>query len=164
MSKNHQNLKNIINSIKDQNYITIEQFKELKYYSIQPGGFSQKNKKSNENQKIIFKALLNMMESQEDFNFIKSIKKHPSKIISKNFKDNLDNDNSSQEIEVVTKDLPSYSICAGNPCVIKKMRFSDDVIKLLEDLKWWDKSVEEIQKIIPIITKANPTKEDLINI
>ena len=106
MAKNHQNLKDIIKSIKDQNYITIEQFNELKYYSIQPGGFSQKNKKSNENQKIIFKALLNMMESQEDFNFIKSIKKHPSKIISKNFKDNLDNDNSSQEIEVVTKDLP----------------------------------------------------------
>ena len=106
MAKNHQNLKDIIKSIKDQNYITIEQFNELKYYSIQPGGFSQKNKKSNENQKIIIKALLNMMESQEDFNFIKSIKKHPSKIISKNFKDNLDNDNSSQEIEVVTKDLP----------------------------------------------------------
>ena len=65
---------------------------------------------------------------------------------------------------VVTKDLPSYSICCGNPCVIKKMRFSDDVIKLLEDLKWWDKSVEEIQKIIPIITKASPTKDELIKL
>ena len=62
---------------------------------------------------------------------------------------------------VVTKDLPSYSICCGNPCAIKKMRFDDDIIKILEELKWWDKSVEEIQKIIPIITKANPTKEEL---
>ena len=44
------------------------------------------------------------------------------------------------------------------------MRFSDDVIKLLEDLKWWDRSVEEIQKIIPIITKASPTKEELIKL
>ncbi|MBP5342318.1 helix-turn-helix domain-containing protein [bacterium] len=65
---------------------------------------------------------------------------------------------------VVTKDLPSYSICAGNPCAIKKMRFDDDIIKILEELKWWDKSVDEIQKIIPIITKANPSKEELIKL
>ena len=65
---------------------------------------------------------------------------------------------------VVTKDLPSYSICAGNPCVIKKMRFSDDIINILEELKWWDKSVDEIQKIIPLITKANPTKEELLRL
>jgi virginiamycin A acetyltransferase len=63
---------------------------------------------------------------------------------------------------VVTKDLPSYSICCGNPCVIKKMRFSEDIIKILEELKWWNKSIDEIQKIIPIITKANPTKEELL--
>ena len=62
---------------------------------------------------------------------------------------------------VVTKDLPSYSICAGNPCVIKKMRFDDEIIKLLEDIKWWNKSIEEIKKIIPIITKANPLKDEL---
>ena len=62
---------------------------------------------------------------------------------------------------VVTKDLPSYSICAGNPCVIKKMRFDDEIIKLLEDVKWWNKSIEEIKKIIPIITKANPLKDEL---
>ena len=33
--------------------------------------------------------------------------------------------------------------------------------KLLEKIKWWDRSIEEIQKIILIITKANPTKEEL---
>ena len=106
MSKIHQNLKDIIKSIKDQNYITVEQYNELKYYSTQPGGFSQKDKNSNEYQKIIFKALLNMQESNEDLNFIKSIKKHPSKIISANFSDELNNENSSNEIEVVNKDLP----------------------------------------------------------
>ena len=42
----HQDLKDIIKSIKEKNYITIEEFNELKYYSIQPGGFSQKNKNS----------------------------------------------------------------------------------------------------------------------
>ena len=101
----HQDLKDIIKSIKEKNYITIEEFNELKYYSIQPGGFSQKNKKSNENQKIIIKALLNMMETQEEINFIKNIKKHPSKKISNNFKD-IDSINNSQEIDVVNKDLP----------------------------------------------------------
>ena len=101
----HQDLKDIIKSIQEKNYITIEEFNELKYYSIQPGGFSQKNKKSNENQKIIIKALLNMMETQEEINFIKNIKKHPSKKISNNFKD-IDNINNSQEIDVVNKDLP----------------------------------------------------------
>ncbi|MCR4898047.1 MAG: CatB-related O-acetyltransferase [Acholeplasmatales bacterium] len=65
---------------------------------------------------------------------------------------------------VVTKDLPSYSICCGNPCVVKKMRFSDEIIKILEELKWWDRSVDEIQKIIPIITRANPTKEELLKL
>ena len=106
MSKNHQNLKDIIKSIKEQNYITIEQYNELKFYSTQPGGFSQKNKKSNEYQKIIFKALLNMLESNEDLNFIENIKNHPSKMVSSNFIDELKNENSSNEIEVVNKDLP----------------------------------------------------------
>jgi virginiamycin A acetyltransferase len=44
------------------------------------------------------------------------------------------------------------------------MRFSDEIIKILEELKWWDRSIEEIQKIIPIITKPNPTKEELLKI
>ena len=106
MSKIHQDLKDLIKSIQEQNYITIEQYEDLKYYSIQPGGFSQKNKKSNENQKIIFKALLNMQNSREEINFIKNIKNHPSKIISKNFKDEIENQNSINEIIVVNKDLP----------------------------------------------------------
>ena len=90
--------------IKEQNYITIEQYEELKYYSIQPGGFSQKNKKSNENQKIIYTALLNMYNSREDLNFIKDIKKHPSKIISEKLKEGIENKNSPDEIIVVNKD------------------------------------------------------------
>ena len=105
MSKKHQKLEDILKEIEKNNYITVEQYDELKYYSVQPGGFSAKNKKSNENQKIIFKALLNMQNSRDDTNFIKNIKKHPSKIISDNFKDGLENKNSSNEIIVVNKDI-----------------------------------------------------------
>ncbi len=62
---------------------------------------------------------------------------------------------------VVSKDVAAYSINAGNPCTLKKMRFDGETINLLERLKWWDKSVEEIKKIIPVITKANPDKEEI---
>ena len=64
---------------------------------------------------------------------------------------------------VVAKDIPAYSISVGNPCVVKKYRFDDEMINLLEQLKWWDKSIEEIKKIIPIISKANPIKEEILN-
>ena len=75
-------LKDLIKDIKEQNYITIEQYEELKYYSIQPGGFSQKNKKSNENQKVIYKALLNMYNSKKLMRYwIKRIKEIIWKII-----------------------------------------------------------------------------------
>ena len=105
MSHIQQNLKELIKSIQEQNYITIEQYEELKYYSKQPGGFSSNNKKSNENQKIIYKALLNMVRSRDDINFIKSIKRHPSKKISDNYNDDLENNNSSNEIDIINKDL-----------------------------------------------------------
>ena len=38
------------------------------------------------------------------------------------------------------------------------------IIRILEELKWWDKSVDEIQKNIPIITKPNPTKDELLEL
>ena len=44
-----KSLKDLMKKIKGQNYITIEQYEELRYYYTQPGGFSQNNKKSNEN-------------------------------------------------------------------------------------------------------------------
>ena len=45
MSKKHQKLEDILKEIEKNNYITVEQYDELKYYSVQPGGFSAKNKK-----------------------------------------------------------------------------------------------------------------------
>ncbi|WP_372845370.1 CatB-related O-acetyltransferase [Psychrobacter sp.] len=38
---------------------------------------------------------------------------------------------------VVTKDVPPYAVVAGSPAVIKKYRFSDDIIKRLCASKWW---------------------------
>jgi acetyltransferase-like isoleucine patch superfamily enzyme len=38
---------------------------------------------------------------------------------------------------IVTKDVLPYSIIAGNPAKLISMRFSDDIIKKLEESKWW---------------------------
>ena len=37
---------------------------------------------------------------------------------------------------VVTKDVPCYSIYAGNPAHLIKMRFSDEIISQLVEIKW----------------------------
>lgn len=59
---------------------------------------------------------------------------------------------------VVAKDIPPYAVAVGNPAVIKKYRFDKETIALLEELKWWDKPIEIVKEIIPIIT-ANDIKD-----
>lgn len=53
---------------------------------------------------------------------------------------------------VVGSDVPPYTIVAGNPAKQIRKRFDDDLIKLLLEWKWWDKSVEEIDALIPVLT------------
>lgn len=53
---------------------------------------------------------------------------------------------------VVGSDVPPYTIAAGNPAKPMRKRFDDELIGLLEKLRWWDKSVEEIQMLIPVLT------------
>lgn len=40
---------------------------------------------------------------------------------------------------VVTKNVPDYAIYAGVPAKLIRYRFSDDIIKFLLHLKWWEK-------------------------
>jgi len=46
---------------------------------------------------------------------------------------------------VVTKNIPSYEIWAGNPAKMIRKRFSEDVIEYLTKMKWWDLDDREIQ-------------------
>lgn len=46
---------------------------------------------------------------------------------------------------VVTKDVIAYSVVAGVPSRIIKMRFSDDLIEKIEKSKWWDWDYETIK-------------------
>ncbi len=52
---------------------------------------------------------------------------------------------------VVAKDVKPYEIVVGNPAKSIKMRFDDDTIKRLLELKWWDFSIDEINQIVPLL-------------
>ncbi|MFK5968546.1 MAG: DapH/DapD/GlmU-related protein [Candidatus Marithrix sp.] len=47
---------------------------------------------------------------------------------------------------IVTKDVPPYAIVAGNPANILKYRFEKTIIKRLEELKWWDFSIDLLKE------------------
>jgi len=54
---------------------------------------------------------------------------------------------------VVTKDVDSYTIVAGVPAKKIKQRFSNEIITQIEELQWWDKNEEELEKIKPLFFK-----------
>lgn len=53
---------------------------------------------------------------------------------------------------VVASDVEAYTIVVGNPVKPIRKRFDNELIDLLESFKWWDKSIEEIDSLIPILT------------
>ena len=53
---------------------------------------------------------------------------------------------------VVGSDVEPYTIVAGNPAKPIRKRFDDELIKLLQSFKWWDKPVGEIQELIPLLS------------
>ncbi len=53
---------------------------------------------------------------------------------------------------VVIKDVPPYSIVAGNPARVIRQRFSDAEIARLLELRWWDWPPEEITRRVHVLT------------
>lgn len=47
---------------------------------------------------------------------------------------------------VVTKSVPAYSIAAGNPARVLRQRFSNEVIEILMQIKWWDWDVKTLRE------------------
>lgn len=52
---------------------------------------------------------------------------------------------------VVTKDVPPYSIVAGNPAKVVKWRFTVDQINRLLENPWWELSESRINDLIPLL-------------
>ena len=59
---------------------------------------------------------------------------------------------------VVGSDVDPYAIVVGNPAKVLRKRFDDELIGLLLKFKWWDRSIEEINNLIPILTCSDLEK------
>lgn len=47
---------------------------------------------------------------------------------------------------VVAKDVPAYSIVAGNPARVVRLRFTEEQIASLLQIRWWDWPLERIRQ------------------
>lgn len=55
----------------------------------------------------------------------------------------------------VGSDVPPYTIVAGNPAKEIRKRFDDELIELMLKLQWWNKPIQEINGLIPLLTNSN---------
>ncbi len=59
---------------------------------------------------------------------------------------------------IVGSSVEPYTIVIGNPSRVLRKRFDDELISLMLRFKWWDKSIEEIYSLIPILTCSDLEK------
>ena len=56
---------------------------------------------------------------------------------------------------VVGSDVQAYTVVVGNPARSIRKSFDEELIEIMEKLKWWDKSIEEINNLIPLLANSN---------
>lgn len=56
---------------------------------------------------------------------------------------------------VVVKDVPAYSIVAGNPAKVVKMRFDEKTVARLQKIAWWEWSIEKINKHLKLLCQLD---------
>ncbi|MBQ4060089.1 MAG: CatB-related O-acetyltransferase [Lachnospiraceae bacterium] len=59
---------------------------------------------------------------------------------------------------VVGSNVAPYTIVVGNPAKEIRKRFDNELIELMLKFKWWDKPIDEIDKLIPILTCSDLEK------
>lgn len=59
---------------------------------------------------------------------------------------------------VVASDVPPYAVVGGNPAKVIKMRFPDETIAVLAEIKWWDWDAEKITRNLDAIMAADVIK------
>ena len=56
---------------------------------------------------------------------------------------------------VVGSDIPPYSVVVGNPAKVIRKRFDDEMVELLEKLQWWNKTENQIEKLMPLLSNGD---------
>ena len=56
---------------------------------------------------------------------------------------------------VVTKDVPAYSIVAGNPAKHIKLRFEQNIISRLQEIAWWEWNHEQVMQALPFLLSSD---------
>jgi acetyltransferase-like isoleucine patch superfamily enzyme len=56
---------------------------------------------------------------------------------------------------VVAKDVPPYSIVAGNPAKLVRFRFNKSVITDLQRIAWWNWSLSKIEEAWPFLLSSD---------
>ncbi len=59
---------------------------------------------------------------------------------------------------VVGSDVEPYTIVAGNPARLLRRRFDGELTGLLLRFRWWDRSIEEINRLIPLLSCSDLEK------
>lgn len=54
----------------------------------------------------------------------------------------------------IVKDVGAYEVWGGNPAKMIKTRFPAEVVRSLEDLKWWDWDVKVIKQFAPLLSQV----------
>jgi virginiamycin A acetyltransferase len=65
---------------------------------------------------------------------------------------------------VVVKDVPAYSIVAGNPAKVVKMRFDDKTITRLLNIAWWNWDIEKINRHLKVICNLDVDRLEAISL
>ena len=59
---------------------------------------------------------------------------------------------------VVGSNVEPYTIVAGNPAQFIRKRFDEGLTNLMLEWRWWDKPIEEINSLIPVLTSSDLTE------
>ena len=60
---------------------------------------------------------------------------------------------------LVTRDLKPYGVYVGTPAKLVRMRFSDEDISWLEEIKWWNWDLDRIRRAAPFFSDIELLKE-----
>ena len=56
---------------------------------------------------------------------------------------------------VVGSNVEPYTVVVGNPAKTIRYRFDEELTSLLLKFKWWDKTIDEINELIPVLTNSD---------